>query len=48
MGHIYLLPINPIRSPMKVTGKDISFCGVIIGSYTPELVPTPLSWFLHP
>ncbi|WHI53519.1 S24 family peptidase [Microbulbifer sp. MLAF003] len=43
MGHIYLLPINPIRSPMKVTGKDISFCGVIIGSYTPELVPTPLS-----
>ncbi|WP_444890023.1 LexA family protein [Microbulbifer sp. DLAB2-AA] len=36
MGHIYLRPINPTYSPMDVTGKDITFCGVIIGSYTPE------------
>ncbi|GAA5446084.1 LexA repressor [Microbulbifer sp. NBRC 101763] len=36
MGHIYLRPINPTYSPMDVTGKDISFCGVIIGSYSPE------------
>lgn len=36
MGHIYLRPINPTYSPMDVTGKDISFCGVIIGAYSPE------------
>jgi repressor LexA len=36
MGHIYLRPINPTYSPMEVTGKDISFCGLIIGSCTPE------------
>ncbi|WP_444909306.1 LexA family protein [Microbulbifer sp. TRSA005] len=36
MGHIYLRPINPTYSPMEVTGKIISFCGVIIGSYTPK------------
>ncbi|WP_444914658.1 helix-turn-helix domain-containing protein [Microbulbifer sp. TRSA007] len=36
MGHIYLRPINPTYAPMDITGKNVSFCGVIIGSYSPE------------
>ncbi|USD22131.1 XRE family transcriptional regulator [Microbulbifer variabilis] len=36
MGHIYLRPINPTYSPMDVTDKEVTFCGVIIGSFSPE------------
>ncbi|WP_444893424.1 helix-turn-helix domain-containing protein [Microbulbifer sp. TRSA001] len=36
MGKVFLRPINPIYPLMDVTGTDISFCGVIIGSFSPE------------
>ncbi|WP_444934954.1 LexA family protein [Microbulbifer sp. JTAC008] len=36
MGRTFLRPINPSYPSMDITGMDVSFCGVILGSYTPD------------
>ncbi|WP_172975304.1 S24 family peptidase [Microbulbifer sp. THAF38] len=35
MGRIFLRPINPSYPAMEITGKDVSICGVILGSFSP-------------
>lgn len=35
MGRIFLRPINPNYPAMEITGKDVSICGVILGSFSP-------------
>ncbi|WP_444897753.1 LexA family protein [Microbulbifer sp. SSSA005] len=36
MGRTFLRPINPSYPSMDITDKDVSFCGVILGSYIPD------------
>ncbi|WP_445363163.1 S24 family peptidase [Microbulbifer sp. ANSA003] len=36
MGRLFLRPINPSYPTMDITDLDVTFCGVIIGSYYPE------------
>ncbi|MFI2810162.1 LexA family protein [Microbulbifer sp. JSM ZJ756] len=36
MGRTYLRPINPSYPAMDITDKEISFCGVVLGSFIPE------------
>ncbi|MCO1336216.1 XRE family transcriptional regulator [Microbulbifer sp. OS29] len=35
MGRIFLRPINPSYPAMDITGKNVSICGVILGSFSP-------------
>ncbi|WP_444933635.1 helix-turn-helix domain-containing protein [Microbulbifer sp. JTAC008] len=35
MGRIYLRPINPSYPAMDITDKNVSICGVILGSFSP-------------
>ncbi|MCH9691969.1 MAG: XRE family transcriptional regulator [Gammaproteobacteria bacterium] len=36
MGRIFLRPINPSYPAMDVTDKEVSFCGVLLGAFTPD------------
>lgn len=36
MGRTFLRPINPSYPAMDITDKDVTFCGVLLGSYSSE------------